>query len=134
MPRRCPVASRPATASAASATDQLRCASTSARTTTSPRSTRAHHRRTMSYLSISKSVNDDSFTARVTAAAAAEGANPPQNVVGQLLWPVATASDIAAAYESALAADNPDPGGDPSVITDQMILSAVQANWPTETP
>jgi hypothetical protein len=48
----------------------------------------------------------------------------------QLIWPVSSATDIEAAYESALAAHNPNPGGDPSVITDQMILSAVQANMP----
>lgn len=45
------------------------------------------------------------------------------------IWPVALATE--AEYESALAADNPDPGGDPAVITDQAIVSAVQANWPT---
>ena len=34
------------------------------------------------------------------------------------------------AYEYAVNAGNPDPGGDPAVITDGMILSGVQANWP----
>ena len=46
----------------------------------------------------------------------------------ELVWPVAIATEDAYAY--ALEADNPDPGGDPTVITDAAILSAVQANWP----
>jgi hypothetical protein len=86
----------------------------------------------MSYLSISKCAADPSFVARITAAAAQEGANPPHTVASQVAWPTAAASDVEAAYESALAGGNPDPGGDPAVITDGMILAAVQANWPDE--
>ena len=56
--------------------------------------------------------------------------NPAEGV--QLIWPVALSTE--AEYASAIAAGNPDPGGDPAVITDGMILSAVQANWPTDTP
>jgi len=48
-----------------------------------------------------------------------------------MAWAVGGAADVEAAYASALAADNPDPGGDEAVITDQMILSNVQAHWPT---
>ena len=47
----------------------------------------------------------------------------------RLLDPVADHADEAAAYASALAAGNPNPGGDESVVSDQMILSAVQAHW-----
>jgi hypothetical protein len=43
---------------------------------------------------------------------------------------VSAASDVEAAYASALAAGNPDPGGDPAVITDAMILAKVQAALP----
>ena len=88
----------------------------------------------MSYTSIHKCANDASFVNRITAAAAKEGANPPQDVAFQVIWPTAAASDVEAAYESALAAGNPDPGGDPAVITDGMILASVQANWPTGSP
>ena len=43
-----------------------------------------------------------------------------------LRWPVSSQSDIEASYEFAVNSDNPDPGGDPTVITDGQILSAVQ--------
>ena len=42
------------------------------------------------------------------------------------------AIDTEAAYESAVLADNPSPGGDPAVITDAAILSSVQAHWPPD--
>lgn len=45
-------------------------------------------------------------------------------------YPVAV--DNAAAYESAIVAGNPNPGGDPSVITDANITAAVQAHWPAD--
>ena len=81
----------------------------------------------MSFATINRCASDASFVGRLTACAAAEG---DHNAVGQLVWPVSATADIEAAYASAVAADNPDPGGDESVITDQMILSAVQAHWP----
>jgi hypothetical protein len=84
----------------------------------------------MSYATINRCANDPSFQGRLTAAAAQEGADQPSGAMYQLIWPVSAASDIEAAYASALAADNPDPGGDEAVITDQMILSAVQAHMP----
>jgi len=65
-----------------------------------------------------------------TAYAATVIANPAEGV--RMVWPVALATE--AEYASALAANNPNPGGDESVITDGMILSAVQANWPPDTP
>jgi hypothetical protein len=89
----------------------------------------------MSYTSINQCAIDPAFMARVTAAAAAEGATKqPDTVMYEIRWAVAVASDVAAAYESAVAAGNPNPGGDPAVITDGMILSSVQANWPDPAP
>ena len=82
----------------------------------------------MSYSSINQCANDSVFQGRVTACCAQEGADSPQSAMTQVIWPVSSATDIEAAYESALTANNPSPGGDASVITDQMILSAVQAN------
>jgi hypothetical protein len=79
-------------------------------------------------------VNDPSFQGRLLACIADEGSDNPTVEYGRLQWSVASANDIEAAYASALAADNPDPGGDESVITDGMILSAVQANPPPEVP
>jgi hypothetical protein len=82
----------------------------------------------MSYQTINQCVNDQSFIGRLTACAAQEHREPdPATAAYVLRWDVASKSDIEAAYASAVAADNPDPGGDESVITDGMILSAVQS-------
>ncbi len=84
----------------------------------------------MSYNSIAASRGDIALQNRVTAAVAQEG-HPDSSAAGYaLMWPVVTRSDIEAAYSSALAASNPNPGGDEAVITDGMILSAVQAELP----
>lgn len=60
-----------------------------------------------------------------TVYAATVRANPAEGV--QLVWPVALNTE--AEYASALAAGVPNPGGNESVITDGMILAAVQASW-----
>jgi len=93
----------------------------------------------MSYSTITRCVNDHAFSDRVLAAIAQEQLTRGDEVNPGLLsantvWAVASASDVEAAYASALAANNPDPGGDESVITDGMILSHVQGNWPAGTP
>lgn len=88
----------------------------------------------MSYNTIHQCANDQPFKDRVTASAAQEGADDPIGTMFRLIWPVAVLPDIEGAYASALAAGNPNPGGDEAVITDQMILSAVQANWSAEAP
>lgn len=84
----------------------------------------------MSYNTISKCAQDQAFFQRLQACAAQEGAAEPNAVAYKLIWPVSTRTDIEAAYASALAASNPNPGGDEAVISDQMILSAVQAELP----
>jgi len=84
----------------------------------------------MSYSTIYQSANDTALQNRVIAAIASEGRDDPQTVMLDVIWPVATASDVAAAYESAVLSGNENPGGDPAVITDQMILSHVQASLP----
>lgn len=81
----------------------------------------------MSYNTINANAADEPFIGRLNAASAAEGAPDPVSKGWQLRWPVAATADIEAAYASALAGDNPNPGGDESVITDAMILGAVQA-------
>jgi hypothetical protein len=83
----------------------------------------------MSYNTITQCASDQAFVSRVTGAAAQEGAFDPYTASNHLRWPIAGAQDVEAAYASALAANNPNPGGDESVITDGMILSNVQANW-----
>lgn len=84
----------------------------------------------MSYGSMYQCAGDVAFLGRVTACCAQEGATDPPAVAGAIIWDVVSASDIAAAYESALLSGNPNPGGDEAVITDGMILANVQAHKP----
>jgi len=89
----------------------------------------------VSFNTINRCANDPSFNARVTACVAQEQQAhnepaSPNSIIEQMRWAVATASDVEAAFAYALAAGNPDPGGDETVITDGMILANVQAEWP----
>ena len=73
--------------------------------------------------------------ARINAAIAQEQLAKGDDVSPYMLstnmsWAVSAASDVEQAYEYAVNAGNPDPGGDPAVITDGMILAGVQAHWP----
>lgn len=93
----------------------------------------------MSYTTISKCSNDPAFTSRVTSCIAQEQLGKgeevsPASLSNSMIWAVASAGDVESAYASALAANNPNPGGDESVITDGMILAHVQANWPPAVP
>jgi len=89
----------------------------------------------MSYSTIAISQRDAALLDRVASAIAQEQKTKgeelnPYLIITPMLWSVVTSADVEAAYASALAADNPNPGGDESVITDGMILSIVQASWP----
>lgn len=89
----------------------------------------------MSYGTIAVCVGDAAFVGRIQSCIAQEQQAKDEPIdtglfLTQMLWAVSTASDVEAAYASALAAQNPNPGGDESVITDGMILANVQANWP----
>lgn len=85
----------------------------------------------MSYATVNRCAGDAELQGRVTACCAQEGAaDDPSGAMYRVIWSVASASDVEAAYASALAADNPHPGGDESVITDGMILAHVQAALP----
>jgi hypothetical protein len=102
----------------------------------------------MSYTSMSRSSTDPALTSRITAAVVQEAWNNPANADNVyadnvrrsamnavvMHWPVVIATDIAAAYESAVVAGNPNPGGDPAVVTDGMILANVQAKFPQDDP
>ena len=97
----------------------------------------------MSYSSLARAATDPALQSRTGAAAQQEARNGSgvgtpfgdaivagtADLYAAFSWPVALNSE--AAYESAIAANNPDPGGDPTVVTDGMILAAVQASWPT---
>ena len=100
----------------------------------------------MSFSTISQSAVDQALIDRVTAATEQEAWNNPTSAGTDfghqvqvsalsalaMVWPVCIASDVEAAYASALAGGNPNPGGDESVITDAMILANVQAKWPAD--
>ena len=100
----------------------------------------------MSLTTIHQAAHDDALRARTEAAASKEAIANPEfgdtpfgqqvvdgvaNIWQRFQYPVAV--DTEAAYESAIAGGNPDPGGDPAVITDAAISSAVQAHWPDDT-
>lgn len=97
----------------------------------------------MSYNTLALQVDDVALRERVDAAIQQEARQPANvgtdeglavirnrgGVLDNFVWWVSSATE--AAYASAVAADNPNPGGDEAVITDQAILSAVQASWDT---
>lgn len=85
----------------------------------------------MSYSTVAKCSHDEVFLDRVTACIATEGYTMDPNMYAMsIIWMVSAHDDIEQAYAYALTAENPNPGGDETVITDQMILSAVQPLMP----
>lgn len=83
----------------------------------------------MSYLSIATCVGDNDIVQRVTACYVQEGGNA-NSLPPNLVWGVSSKADIEAAYAYALTAGTERPGADETVVTDQMILSAVQSLLP----
>jgi hypothetical protein len=85
----------------------------------------------MTYSTIDQIASSASLKNRAAAAAAEQGQSDPTGWVDRNIWVLAAEPGWAAAWESAEAAltldQNPDTGVRPSVITDAMILSAVQA-------
>lgn len=89
----------------------------------------------MSYSTINMNANDPAFNGRLRAACAQEDVPPgPEAAAAEIRWAVASKTDIEAAFASAVAANNPNPGGDETVITDEMILAAVQSLDPAVHP
>ena len=79
------------------------------------------------YLDIANAADSFNLQRRVAAAAAQQDApgDPSQWALDNRLgW--ASAPGWGAAWASAVAAGNPDPGADPAVITDAQILAQVQ--------
>jgi len=77
---------------------------------------------------------DIDFINRLAACAAVEvdlGEQQPVNWSVENVWFIAAAPGFADAYASAIASGVQRPGNDPSVISDAMILSAVQAHITT---
>jgi len=99
----------------------------------------------MSYETIAIAAKDYALGMRIAACVAQEsdGTEPPEQVAASIQWKCAAEPGWGEAWESALAAQpDPDPevplqqqqfsaiGNDPAVITDGMILSAVQKHLP----
>jgi hypothetical protein len=92
----------------------------------------------MTYLTVAAMVKNLSLIEREYAAVAKEGIDPPEVWQDEHRWKLAASPGWDAAWDSALAAhpDDPDydPGADQGVITDGMILSAVQGLIEAEKP
>lgn len=97
----------------------------------------------MSYTTVYKCTQDQAFRNRIAACMNQQAWNNAElrstplgeslrvssgSGVDSMVWPVAI--EYEAPYEYAVNSDNPDPGGDPTVITDANILASVQSNWP----
>ena len=78
------------------------------------------------YDSVADVAESASLRRRVTAAAAQEGDQDPESWAYQHRWEYAAAPGWGAAFASAEAAGNPDPGAAPDVVTDAQILAEVQ--------
>jgi hypothetical protein len=70
---------------------------------------------------------DVDLTSRCAAAAAQEGQPDPRNWAADHMLILAASPGWSEAWASAIAAGNEQPGRDGAVITDGMILSAIQA-------
>ncbi len=81
----------------------------------------------MSYLTQADLADDGMIRRRVTACAALEGIGNPDAWAYERRWQLSAQPGWSAAYEHAVTSGREDPGADPAVITDAMILAAVQA-------
>ena len=81
----------------------------------------------MSYATIATCTVDVEFQARLTAALADEGVTNPEVRYYEVRWAIAADPSIEPPYAYAIETGNPSPGGDPTVVTDEMLLAAVQA-------
>lgn len=89
----------------------------------------------MSYKSIVQMADSYNLWHRLKACAATQTSTTIQSYTDRCVsaldqpnsrWILAGSPGWAAAWDSAVTSNNPDPGGDPTVITDAMILAAVQ--------
>jgi len=81
----------------------------------------------MTYNNIADMVASNSLRRRLHASAAQEGkAQPPEEWVAEHVWQIVSSPGWSEAWASAEAGGIADPGKEEGVITDRMILSAVQ--------
>ena len=81
----------------------------------------------MTYNDIADMTESGSLIRRIRACAWQENAPDPGVWVNANIGRLVAHADWEADWAYTVAAKNPDPGADPSVITDQAILTAVQA-------
>lgn len=86
----------------------------------------------MSFNTIAMCAVDATFGRRVSAAYASENVDKADLAWQTMRWAIAADPSVSAPYASAIAANNPNPGGDESVVTDGMLTAAVQAHPFTE--
>lgn len=84
----------------------------------------------MAYWDIAQMSVDLDLTSRVAASASQESIPDPRDWAGNNMLTLAASPGWGEAWASAVAAGNALPGRDAAVITDGMILSAVQAAAP----
>lgn len=83
----------------------------------------------MTYSAIATAAQDQHLRLRIAACIAQESPDSPTHPIAHadaIIWQACGSPGWGEAYASALAADVPDPGNDPAVISDAMILAAVQ--------
>jgi hypothetical protein len=89
----------------------------------------------MTYATIAEIAQNNALFQRLTAAAAEQGKTKPYNQwVADHAWDLAVTPGWAASWEYAEALGIADPGADDGVITDGMILAAVQPMDVPEAP
>jgi hypothetical protein len=81
----------------------------------------------MSYSTQSELARDNSVLMRVSACASTCGVKNPQSWAWEHQWELSAQPGWDTAYSYALANNKTDVGNDESVITDGMILAAVEA-------
>ena len=86
----------------------------------------------MSYFDIAQMSADYELTSRVVACAAQENEPDPRQWASDNMLVLAASPGWGEAWASAVAGGNENPGRDDAVITDGMILSAVQASLGAE--
>ena len=82
----------------------------------------------MSYNHIANAAQDSDLRRRVAACFAQQttGTEQPEALARVHMWRIAADDDIAAAYAYAVDTEVPNPGRDEAVITDAVLLAAVQ--------
>ncbi|MGW9021255.1 hypothetical protein ACWGOE_07225 [Leucobacter chromiiresistens] len=88
----------------------------------------------MSYWFQADLADDSSLRRRVIACAAREGISAPETWAHEQRWRLSVQPGWVEAFASAKISENPDPGRDEAVISDGMILAAVQVLRESATP